>query len=192
MGMRPNWAGYIFAEDVDETTRSIAKRRRKGLSAAGRYPGRRPLLGGDRSARGDVHAAFAAGRGAAPVAADDGRPCRLAGTLHHRLEERLRLLRRHVRLAEGRSDGHGADGRLPALHGRRRADRRHDEQAGRDTPRDVALLLQCRRHRRCRRDASRDGGGQVLNGPMEVPGGGWIVQCMDPQGAMFALVGRRD
>jgi predicted enzyme related to lactoylglutathione lyase len=30
-------------------------------------------------------------------------------------------------------------------------------------------------------------GGQVLNGPMEVPGGNWIVQCMDPQGAAFAL-----
>jgi uncharacterized protein len=35
------------------------------------------------------------------------------------------------------------------------------------------------------------GGGQILNGPMEVPGGSWIVQCMDPQGAMFALVGRQ-
>ena len=31
-------------------------------------------------------------------------------------------------------------------------------------------------------------GGQILNGPMEVPGGSWIVQCMDPQGAQFALV----
>lgn len=29
-------------------------------------------------------------------------------------------------------------------------------------------------------------GGQVLNGPMEVPGG-LIAQCLDPQGAMFAL-----
>jgi predicted enzyme related to lactoylglutathione lyase len=32
-------------------------------------------------------------------------------------------------------------------------------------------------------------GGQVLNGPMQVPGGSWIVQCADPQGAAFALVG---
>lgn len=29
--------------------------------------------------------------------------------------------------------------------------------------------------------------GQVLNGPMEVPGGDFIVQCTDPQGAFFAL-----
>ncbi|MBV1704293.1 MAG: VOC family protein [Hyphomicrobiales bacterium] len=31
-------------------------------------------------------------------------------------------------------------------------------------------------------------GGKILNGPMEVPGGLWIVQCFDPQGAMFAMV----
>jgi len=30
-------------------------------------------------------------------------------------------------------------------------------------------------------------GGQVLNGPMEVPGGDWITQGMDPQGAVFAV-----
>ncbi len=34
-------------------------------------------------------------------------------------------------------------------------------------------------------------GGQVMNGPMEVPGGDWIVQGFDPQGAMFAIVGRK-
>lgn len=30
-------------------------------------------------------------------------------------------------------------------------------------------------------------GGKVLHGPVEVPGGDWIVQCLDPQGAAFAL-----
>jgi predicted enzyme related to lactoylglutathione lyase len=34
----------------------------------------------------------------------------------------------------------------------------------------------------------KSGGGQIINGPMQVPGGSWIVQCLDPQGAMFALV----
>jgi predicted enzyme related to lactoylglutathione lyase len=34
--------------------------------------------------------------------------------------------------------------------------------------------------------------GQVVTGPMEVPGGAWIIQAMDPQGAMFALVGSRN
>ena len=30
-------------------------------------------------------------------------------------------------------------------------------------------------------------GGKILNGPMEVPGGDWIVNAMDPQGAAFSL-----
>lgn len=36
-------------------------------------------------------------------------------------------------------------------------------------------------------NAAKAAGGRVLNGPMEVPGGGWIAQIMDPQGAMFAV-----
>jgi predicted enzyme related to lactoylglutathione lyase len=32
------------------------------------------------------------------------------------------------------------------------------------------------------------GGGQVLNGPMEVPGGGWVLNAVDPQGALFSLL----
>jgi predicted enzyme related to lactoylglutathione lyase len=34
----------------------------------------------------------------------------------------------------------------------------------------------------------REAGGQVLMGPHEVPGGSWIVQCLDPHGAAFAVV----
>lgn len=34
-------------------------------------------------------------------------------------------------------------------------------------------------------------GGQILNGPMEVPGGDWIVNAVDPQGAAFSLHARK-
>ena len=34
-----------------------------------------------------------------------------------------------------------------------------------------------------------EGGGRILRGPSEVPGGALIVQAADPQGALFALVG---
>ncbi len=37
----------------------------------------------------------------------------------------------------------------------------------------------------------KSNGGQVLMGPHEVPGGSWIVQALDPQGANFALVSPR-
>jgi predicted enzyme related to lactoylglutathione lyase len=36
-------------------------------------------------------------------------------------------------------------------------------------------------------DRIKANGGTIVNGPMEVPGGDWIVNAMDPQGASFAL-----
>jgi len=35
-------------------------------------------------------------------------------------------------------------------------------------------------------------GGDILNGPLKVPDGSWIIECTDPQGAMFALVSKRN
>jgi predicted enzyme related to lactoylglutathione lyase len=40
-------------------------------------------------------------------------------------------------------------------------------------------------------EAVKANGGQVLNGPMQVPGGDWIINGMDPQGAPFSLVGAK-
>lgn len=37
----------------------------------------------------------------------------------------------------------------------------------------------------------KTGGGQMFEGPIEVPGGSWIARCIDPQGAIFALQGMR-
>jgi uncharacterized protein len=37
----------------------------------------------------------------------------------------------------------------------------------------------------------KSGGGQVFQGPLELPGGVWIARCKDPQGAAFALQGRQ-
>ena len=34
---------------------------------------------------------------------------------------------------------------------------------------------------------AKTSGAQILNGPMQVPGGGWISMGIDPQGAMFAI-----
>ena len=40
-------------------------------------------------------------------------------------------------------------------------------------------------------DRVRKAGGQIVNGPMEEPGKNWIVQCLDPREAMFALLGTK-
>jgi uncharacterized protein len=37
-------------------------------------------------------------------------------------------------------------------------------------------------------NAAKAGGGRVLNGPMEVPGGHWITMMEDPQGGAFAVI----
>lgn len=37
-------------------------------------------------------------------------------------------------------------------------------------------------------NAIKANGGRILNGPMEVPGGSWIVMLQDPQGGAFAVV----
>jgi predicted enzyme related to lactoylglutathione lyase len=39
--------------------------------------------------------------------------------------------------------------------------------------------------------AVNDGGGQILQGPMEIPGGEYSLNALDPYGATFGLVGRR-
>jgi uncharacterized protein len=36
-------------------------------------------------------------------------------------------------------------------------------------------------------DVAKKHGAQILNGPMQVPGGGWISMGIDPQGALFAV-----
>jgi uncharacterized protein len=36
------------------------------------------------------------------------------------------------------------------------------------------------------------GGGKILNGPMQVPGGSWIINGQDPQGASFSLVSGKE
>ena len=36
-------------------------------------------------------------------------------------------------------------------------------------------------------ETAKGHGAQILNGPMEVPGGDWIAQAVDPQGARFAV-----
>ena len=40
-------------------------------------------------------------------------------------------------------------------------------------------------------EATTAGGGQILQGPMEIPGGEYALNALDPQGASFGLVGPR-
>jgi predicted enzyme related to lactoylglutathione lyase len=37
----------------------------------------------------------------------------------------------------------------------------------------------------------KDAGGRIFEGPMELPGETWVARCVDPQGATFAIQGKR-
>ena len=39
---------------------------------------------------------------------------------------------------------------------------------------------------------TKENGGQVMVGPMDIPGGEFVFNAMDPQGAMFSLIGKRE
>lgn len=41
------------------------------------------------------------------------------------------------------------------------------------------------------KDKVEKAGGKLVMAPMEVPGGEWVFNAMDPQGAAFALVGEK-
>ena len=77
---------------------------------------------------------------------------------------------------------------IPHVQPPARDDRRHDEQATRNGARAAQLADLLPRARHQRGDGPRQSERrQILNGPMEVPGGDWIVNAMDPQGAAFSL-----
>ena len=40
-------------------------------------------------------------------------------------------------------------------------------------------------------DQVKAGGGRIAQGPIDLSGESWAARCIDPQGAMFALLGRR-
>ena len=139
MGAPPVLGRLHLRQGRRRSGRRPRESRRQGASPALRHPRRRPFRGRRRPARGDVHADVAERTRPAARTRRNARPHRLARALRKRLEERLRLLCRAVRLDQGRGDGHGRDGHLPAA---RRRDRRHDGQARRLPRAVLALLLQ--------------------------------------------------
>ena len=98
------------------------------------------------------------------------------------------VLQRRVRVAAQRVTRHGRDGQVPHVQPSPRNDRRHDEPAARNGARTAQLAgLFPRAGHHAAVERIKSNGGKILNGPMEVPGGDWVVNAMDPQGAAFAL-----
>ena len=105
-------------------------------------------------------------------------------------EAARRLLPRAVRLGQRRRHGYGREGRIP-LH-RPAGPNAHR----RDLPKPRGRQPHWRYYFRVDDNRSGEGdrrsqGRKDPHGPMEMPGGDYIVIGIDPQGAAFALVGPR-
>jgi predicted enzyme related to lactoylglutathione lyase len=190
MGMRPNWVGYIFSADVDETTRSIA--------AAGgkvyRQPADIPSVGRFSVVTDPQGAMFML---IAPEGEDQ--PKVAPGTEGHVGWRELYAndwtsAFDFYAATFGWTKGEAMDMGPMGVYQLFEVD---GEQTGGMMNKPAAIphpmWLFYFNVGDIDAAAGRVGsaGGQVLNGPMEVPGGSWIVQCADPQGAMFALAGKR-
>jgi predicted enzyme related to lactoylglutathione lyase len=94
-----------------------------------------------------------------------------------------------VRLAHHQRDGHGAAGRLSDIRpGRREGSVWRDVLKAPGSPGGPNWLpyLKVADARPATATAKKNGA-QILSGPMQVPGGGWISMGIDPQGAAFAI-----
>ncbi len=186
-GAPPNWLGYISTPDVDATSRQIADR--GGRVAFG--PTDIPTVG-RIAVLGDAQGAMFGGHTAIEPLGHDG-PWQVGEFSWHELgtTDPAAACDFYVGLFDWEktdSMDMGPDGAY--------------QMFGRSTERSIGGIF--------KKPAGQPGppawlhyihvdnvdekvgqvkelGGQVLNGPMDVPGGDRIAQCMDPQGAAFAI-----
>ena len=189
-GAKPGWTGYIGVADTDAVARQIVEsggsihRGPDDIPDVGRFavvadPGGavfmllKPL---PRRMRTEPLELMAPGhRGWHQLYAGNGQEAAFVFYSDHFGWETIDTAR------------HGRDGQIPHLRGGRRAVRRHDGQAGRGAGVCLGLLRQRRGNRRGR-EPNQCEWRAGPDGPAENPGGRWIVQAHNPQGASFALV----
>ncbi len=185
-GVPPHWGGYILVQDVDAMTRRVAeaggsiKREPSDIPGIGRFsvvadPGGAPFYLFQASRRGDEEPApMTPGRvgwhelRAGDPAAALGFYGSLFGWTESRAMDMGPMGTYHIFAYDGLDRGgimRAPDGVPPSW------------LFYFVVPALDAALVRV-----------QEGGGMVLHGPQEVPGGAWIIMCRDKQGASFALV----
>jgi len=190
-GVPPHWLAYIGTPDVDKTT---AEARKAG--AAVHVPptdiptvGRFSVLGGPG---GLVFAAFTPAPGGpdrpqGPAAIGD---CSWYEVVADDVDKTWSLMNglfgwdkkgeAHDMGAMGFYQEYGTPGVAQPMGGI------FKKPAGMPAPAHIQLYFRVEDVARAA-EVVKANGGQVLNGPMEVPGGDFIVNCLDDQGAAFSL-----
>ena len=188
MGARPAWMGYIWVEDVDASARTLVEKGGKVWKAPADIPGvGRFAVVSDPYGGGFM--LFRDAGGNPPPPPPPGTPG-LVGWRELHADDGAKALDFYCGFFGWKKDGEFDMGPVGVYRIFKTAD---GEQGGimtrtAQTPRafwlyyfNVDALDPAIERVKARR-------GQIAHGPMEVPGGSWVGQGFDPQGAMFALI----
>ena len=193
-GARPTWLGYLNVGDVDAKVASIEAAGGKALMGPMDIPsvGRIAMVADPQGAPFYVMRPIPPeGRENEPehrLLAHRSGPLRVERAVDQRPGRSAPLLRRAVRLEHRQFHADGRARRIP-LHRPPRADPRRDRRDHGRPASPLALLFSGAVVSTAKGTAEATGG-QIMTGPMEVPGGDHIIVGIDPQGAEFALVGK--
>ena len=195
-GARPTWLGYLHVDDVDASVASIEQAGGKTFMAPFDIPnvGRVAMVADPQGApfyiMKPIPPANEPNAKSDVFSADQPQHVRWNELSTHRSRRGHRLLRRPVRLGPGGRHGYGRDGQV-SLHPARRHDHRRGHAQAAPTVRLLWTYYIGVDDIDRAAEAIKAGSGQILNGPMEIPGGEFALNAIDPQGAPFGLVGPR-
>jgi uncharacterized protein len=191
MGVGPCWTGYVAVDDVDDTARRAVAASGRLIRAADNIPGvGRFAVVSDP--QGAVFILFKGSSDAPPPTAAEGAPGDVGWRELYAAdgETALRFYEELFGWTEARAlqlNGHGVY-RIFAIEGA--------ESGGvmtkmPDAPTSFWLYYFNVEALDAAVERVHASGGRMAFGPLEVPGGAWIAQCLDSQGAMFAVVAPR-
>lgn len=194
-GARPVWLGYIAVDDVDETVAAITA----AGGAIQMSPMDIPQVGRIAMATDPQGAPFYVMRGASDEQSHAfayDRP-RLGHCAWNELatSDRAGAMQFYGDLFGWKKDGEMDMGPMGAYEFVRRADTEGIFAGIMTRPQEMPVSLWNYYFRVADIDdavrRTHAGGGQLIVGPMEIPGGEFSVNAVDPHGALFAFVGPR-
>jgi predicted enzyme related to lactoylglutathione lyase len=192
MGARPGWIGYVGVADVDKA----AERLQKAGGNVHRAPDDIPGVGRFAVVADPGGAAFALFKGSSPPPTGSGPAAGAIGTVgwHELMAADWQTAWTFYSQLFGWDKGEAMD-MGPA--GKYQLFNIGEEMIGgmmtkpAEVPQPFWAYYFTVEALDAAQKRAEKGGGKVVMGPMEVPGGSWVLAGIDPQGAHFALLARK-
>lgn len=190
-GARPAWLGYIAVEDVDACVEALQSRGGRVLMAAMDVPGVGRIAMAADPQGAPFYVMRPMGQGKSNAFSDDcARPGHCAWN-ELTTPDQNAAWPFYSALFGWKQDGEmnmGPTGKYQFI--------RHGSMIGAMMPAGASDHPHWTQYFRVgnidtARSAVEAGGGTVVSGPDEIPGGDFAMNCLDPQGALFGLVGGR-